>query len=418
MPDKFRRVKEICDLISLTFEMPIFFISTQGEILYENVNGRSLNPFYNNEKSALYSLLKFEPDKQTDFPIIQSTYFFENYILISIVQNNQWIGTALIGPALPNAFFEQKITGMINDFQIFINREQVFNYFNSLPVIKHERLLNISCACYYLLNQIMLSPSFVQSQNIIHSQNQENITPSDKTVGQLAINRPVHHDPLLEKKFLELIREGYVEELRIFNKIEDAEVGVLSKSSYVRSKKNAVIALITLGTRAAIEGGLNSELALSLSDLFIQRLEELTTIKEIDGLQAEALVTLTEKVIEVKEERYSKAVMTCKNYIYNNRFERITQKEVADAVGLSSSYLSVLFKKEVGVPISTYIQKVKIEEAKRILEYTDTPIIQICAMLDFTDQSYFTKIFKKITGVSPKHYRARSHLLNDDKQSE
>lgn len=414
MPDEFLKIKEICDIISLAFEMPIFFVNKTGEVLYENVNGRPLNPFYNNEKEILYGLLNFDPTQQTDFPVIKGTYFFENYILISVLQNSQWVGTVIIGPTLPYAFFEQQITGMINDFQMFINKEQVFNYFKSLPVMKNEKLLNISSTCYYLLNQTLLSPSLIQSNNLAYSQAAEVVSPSDQIIVQLSTTGPVHHDPMLETKFLELVREGYVEEVKKFSKIEEAKVGVLSKSSYIRSKKNSVIALITLGTRAAIEGGLNSELAFSLSDLFIQRLEELSTIKDIDDLQFEALVTLTEKVVEVKEERYSKPIMACKNFIYNNRFERITQKDVANKVGLSSSYLSVLFKKEVGIPISAYIQKVKIEEAKRILKYTDTPIIQICSMLDFTDQSYFTKIFKKFAGVSPKHYRERSHLLKEN----
>jgi AraC-like DNA-binding protein len=73
--------------------------------------------------------------------------------------------------------------------------------------------------------------------------------------------------------------------------------------------------------------------------------------------------------------------------------------------------LSFLFKKEVGITVSEYIQQTKIDEVKKLLAYSKTPISEICSLLNFNDQSYFTKVFKKVVGITPKQYRERYHLL-------
>jgi YesN/AraC family two-component response regulator len=78
---------------------------------------------------------------------------------------------------------------------------------------------------------------------------------------------------------------------------------------------------------------------------------------------------------------------------------------------LSPNYVSALFKKEVGMTVSEYIQQSKIDEAKKLISYSKTPISEICSLLNFTDQSYFTKVFKKHTGTTPKQYREKHHLL-------
>ena len=61
---------------------------------------------------------------------------------------------------------------------------------------------------------------------------------------------------------------------------------------------------------------------------------------------------------------------------------------------MNSDYLSILFKKEVGISLIEYIQRERIEEAKKLLTFTTYPLSDICASLNFSDQSYFTKIFK------------------------
>jgi YesN/AraC family two-component response regulator len=95
-----------------------------------------------------------------------------------------------------------------------------------------------------------------------------------------------------------------------------------------------------------IDGGLHEEIAFSLHDSFIQQVEELNRLDEVKSLAKEVLYTYAEKVKQVKDERYSKTITGCKDYIFKHIYEEINHNDIAKYVDLSPKYLSVLFKKE------------------------------------------------------------------------
>lgn len=78
---------------------------------------------------------------------------------------------------------------------------------------------------------------------------------------------------------------------------------------------------------------------------------------------------------------------------------------VAEAVGLSDCHLSRIFKKEVGMSMVDYVQKERIEAAKHMLVNSDETLAAISQYLYFSTQSYFIRIFRKYTGMTPGKYR-------------
>ncbi|MBR2562605.1 MAG: helix-turn-helix transcriptional regulator, partial [Eubacterium sp.] len=72
---------------------------------------------------------------------------------------------------------------------------------------------------------------------------------------------------------------------------------------------------------------------------------------------------------------------------------------------LNPSYLSTLFKQVTGQTFKEYLNHVRIQEAQRLLTHTDYPIMEISIACGFSDQSYFTKVFRKYTGLTPRQYR-------------
>ena len=78
---------------------------------------------------------------------------------------------------------------------------------------------------------------------------------------------------------------------------------------------------------------------------------------------------------------------------------------IARHVNFSKTYLSRIFKEETGENISSYINKVRIDRAKLLLADQNISLVDVAALTGFEDQSYFTKVFKAITGQSPKKYR-------------
>jgi AraC-like DNA-binding protein len=218
-----------------------------------------------------------------------------------------------------------------------------------------------------------------------------------------------HHDPMAEREVFHHVKNGNPDEMRkAWQRIGSGQYGVfgtLSRKSALRNRKNLAICTITLATRAAIDGGLYWEEAYTLSDLYIQYIEDLQQAREVDDLLLTALADFTERVKKSRAAGVSKHVAICKNYIFNHLYSEIRLEHLAKAVNLSPSYLSGLFRRETGMTISAFIQRERIEEAKRLLLLTNEPVSSISTKLTFHDQTHFGKVFKKHTGLTPRQYR-------------
>ena len=93
------------------------------------------------------------------------------------------------------------------------------------------------------------------------------------------------------------------------------------------------------------------------------------------------------------------------DFIETHYDEPLTVEQIAQEVYLSASRLSHIIKGELGVTLGNYISKVRIDKAKGLLREKELPISQIALEVGFPDQSYFTKVFKKIEKCTPKIFR-------------
>lgn len=94
-----------------------------------------------------------------------------------------------------------------------------------------------------------------------------------------------------------------------------------------------------------------------------------------------------------------------KQYVRSHYREKITLQSLADHVFLSPAYLSSMFKQETGDSLFGYINRVRVEASKPLLAETDRTILDVAQECGFSDQSYFTKVFRDLAGVSPGKYR-------------
>ncbi len=94
------------------------------------------------------------------------------------------------------------------------------------------------------------------------------------------------------------------------------------------------------------------------------------------------------------------------HYMAENVERRLTLTDIADYSGFSPSYLSSMFKKRTGYSPLTYFNLLKIRKACELINTTDMKLTQISFKLGFDDQFYFSRLFSKIMGMSPRAYRA------------
>lgn len=91
--------------------------------------------------------------------------------------------------------------------------------------------------------------------------------------------------------------------------------------------------------------------------------------------------------------------------INENIHSPLTREQIAGMVYLHPDYLSKLFKREMNIGLSDYITKVKVDEAKRLLSQSSMNIGTVATYLGYSNFSYFSRVFKKITGYTPGEYR-------------
>lgn len=213
------------------------------------------------------------------------------------------------------------------------------------------------------------------------------------------------HTYLEERSLLETVQEGNTEEAIKRVKTIDYDVGILGYDT-ITHWKNLLVVGATLCARAAIEGGMPPHEAYRISGFYINKGCECTKYADIIFYRDQCVRHLTAEVAKQKAKKHtSNHTQQCIDYIHKNFKEKIHLDELAEYIGVSSSYLSRLFKKEMGICLSEYIVDVKVECAANMLKYSGRSISYIAEYVGFPTQSYMGKMFKERTGMTPKQYR-------------
>ena len=100
-----------------------------------------------------------------------------------------------------------------------------------------------------------------------------------------------------------------------------------------------------------------------------------------------------------------------KRYIVQNYQKPLRLPDIAEYVGLNPQYLSVLFKRDVGISMSSYIAKIRIEKAKLLLQNTNLPITDIAENVGYEDSKYFSRVFKRHFGIRPTEFRKQCRIV-------
>jgi len=210
----------------------------------------------------------------------------------------------------------------------------------------------------------------------------------------------------LEQTLAGMVRRGDSAALKHWLTTAPAVRGGVLAADQLRQMKNTFIVPVTLITRAAIQGGLDAEEAFALSDGFIQKCELLTAPDRVINLQYRMVLEFTERVEQIRlGGQQSKFALQVVNYVRRHLSEPISVEDMAKELYISRSYLSLKFKQETGETLTDFILKEKVEEAKRLLHYTDKTSASIGVYLGFSSQSYFSRVFKKYVGCTPGEWR-------------
>ena len=278
------------------------------------------------------------------------------------------------------------------------------------PIIRHLE----SCpklSVYTVLPLVMQTKALLSYGN----NNEEDILQD--LMGTAAANITMYSGPRdnyetnrqsAERFLMELITQGRESAVREWFSVTPAmimNIGVTDNT--LRNFKDHFIILSTVYVQAAMQGGLDRFAAVGHHYRAISAVEKASTLKEINHLQSHLAIDLTRKVAQALNLKpYSQLVNDTMSYIHRNIYSKILTEDIAKSLFVSRGFLSKTFHKETGVTLNDFIIKMKIDEATHLLEDPSLTISAISEMLSFSSQSYFTRVFRDLTGLTPKQFRS------------
>lgn len=178
-------------------------------------------------------------------------------------------------------------------------------------------------------------------------------------------------------------------------------------STYTPRKKQAINACINLYSYiySFFENYENEALDIFPSTItVIEHLNQFSCLNDIIEYLKYFRTNICELLDAKKNSKIDKIIELTKKYVNNHYTEKLTLSSVSEALNFSSGYLSSSFKKHTGSNFSDYISYVKIEKAKELIDTHTYLMYEISDMLGFDNPYYFSKVFKKVTGMSPREY--------------
>jgi two-component system response regulator YesN len=308
------------------------------------------------------------------------------------------------------SIIEEEKFVIVFSFEDLHSNQTIFNQvFTTLMRIKAtmKRYLNIT-ACFGMdgiCNDIVNAGQYYcRAEKLLVKKFYEG---KDRIFHDLSVKEADHNVSVLEikdeKNILQSIKSLERDKLKyyvnhVFEKIRQYQPGL-------SSTKMAFITLINIANKVARDSGIdNAVIYDNISDPYDQ-LKKFDTVAEVKDW----LMTVYERLINSLElfcinPEYDEVTKKAIEYIYRNYHNDLSLGDIADYIGVNSSYLSRKFKKDCGKGVVEYLNIVRIEQAKSLMENGCKKVKEIALDVGFYNYNYFFKVFKDSQGMTPLEY--------------
>ena len=174
--------------------------------------------------------------------------------------------------------------------------------------------------------------------------------------------------------------------------------------------------LMVLLSRAAAEGGADLEEVLELNRRFMKESDYIRTTDELTVWLNKVIERYAALVFDLVDVKHKDIIYKAVNYMKRNFTGKLTLDDTAQHVGFSPTYFSKIFKDEMGMTFNNYLGNLRVERSKILLLSGGLSVGDVCSAVGFEDQSYFIKVFRRYTGVTPGKYRKQQGRLDSKKE--
>jgi AraC-like DNA-binding protein/ligand-binding sensor protein len=288
------------------------------------------------------------------------------------------------------------------------SREEVASYLGNIPQRTFEEVKALAQMMLHCAEQLSNS---AEDSNRPRKPYAESEAPQNMGIHLLRKHRgpenPDHGYPLdKERMLLASLRRGDNEAAK---KILGELLSALDASpgNFDFFRLRAMELVVLLSRAAASPKNTDTGLILEANNRYLKKIDESQNIKDLTENLHVIVDRMSGKIFSFQGIRHSSALRKAERYIWENYTRKISLQEIAEASGLSAPYFSTIFKEEMGENLSSYLNRLRVEKAATMLAETELALSAIAAACGFEDQSWFSKIFKSFTGLSPGKYRER-----------
>lgn len=283
--------------------------------------------------------------------------------------------------------------------------KEIENSSKSIMVVDPAKVNHYSELLYFIAKAVSDETFSIIEERKAKGEQQSEIAEQIKFMKSFVPYQDYEPYPLQkEQELMELIETGDKPgSQRVLNEIL-GQIFFSSGGSFevIRSR---VLELVVLLSRAAIKGGADAQQIFGLNYTYLGRINTFRNIEELTYWLSGIMARFTDQVFNLTDVKHVDVIYRAIDFIRKNYEKRITLEDTASMVYLSPAYFSRVFKEEIGDTFNFYVNKIRIEAAKKLLLNEKIPLIDISSMVGFEGQSYFSKVFKKMTGVTPGKFR-------------
>lgn len=192
---------------------------------------------------------------------------------------------------------------------------------------------------------------------------------------------------------------------KVLGNLKEKHLREKENGQTTHNKKNDLIIWNAIYTKEIIKNGVSKGALHPLYNKFYDRIQGVADLTELQALEISMVTAYFNILINDIQVTDNFMINKMLQYIHINIENHLSLEQLAGDLNISVGYASDCFKKNMGVSVMRYVQKIKIDRAKNLLLSTDKSILYIGILLGFYDQSHFSRAFKAIVGVSPTVYR-------------
>ncbi len=405
-----KNLHELLETFYQCINLPVQVLDENGEILDSFGSTHSYCKIFKQFLPPKESCIKIHSNASKLAMSLGEPYIFAchsnlNHIVFPLTNNNILLGSILAGPFLMEDPDSLLLTDLADKYKIPTSQIlEMYEAAGSIPVIEPARVTYISRLIYYMcsglvidnIKQLTLNHSKLYQQSLINESIQTYKATAD-------INHKIYPYEK-EKELITRLKTGDSEAAKALLN-DRLGYGLFAEGNNLDVVKSRASELSSLLSRAAIEGGATSDSVLKVNNQFLRTLQEVHTLDDLCYRLQETVDVFTECMFNYIPTKGNELTKRAIRYISRNFSKPLTLDEVAAHVHLNPAYFSSLFKQSTGSSFKEYLNMVRVEESKRLLTNTDYSIIEIALAAGFDDQSYFSKVFKRYTGLTPRQYR-------------